>query len=331
MRLSGKIRGALALAMGLTLAGPSMAQDLREITYGLPSKSLVAAAPRIADEMGLFSKHGIKPVFRFIATTAGTTAALLSNSVQFAETGSTEVIAAAARGQQLVIIANHYAGLSGALVLSKQAVKKTGVLADAPIAERLKAVDGLLLASTSAVSTFTISYKTAAEAAGVKPRFTYMAMSAMGAALESGAVDGVIMTAPLWAFPVLKGTGELWVHPAKGELDATFMPATAALTATTKAFAEANSVLAKDVAAVFDDYAVAVATRPDEVKSAIVRLFPEIDAKTVDLVFSLESKAFATRPLTPADITHDSAYMKQSGGNFGAIDSVDPASVLIAR
>jgi hypothetical protein len=63
--------------------------------------------------------------------------------------------------------------------------------------DRPIAIDGLLLVSTSAASTFTISCTTVVEAARANPRFTYTAMTAMGTALESGAVDGVITTAPI--------------------------------------------------------------------------------------------------------------------------------------
>jgi ABC-type nitrate/sulfonate/bicarbonate transport system substrate-binding protein len=318
----------LAAAAGLAFAGPVSAQDLRTISFGLPSKSLIASAPRIADELGIFEAHGLKPDFTFIDTTAGTATALLSNSVDFGETGTTEVISAASRGQVLLILAPHYNGLAGSLVLSKPVADRLGVSPDAPVADRLKALDDVLIASTSKVSSFTISYQSAAQSVGAEPRFSYMAVNAMGAALETGAVEGAVITAPFWAFPVLKGTAVLWLSPPKGDLEASFMPSTPAVTATTQAFAEANPEVVESVAAVFDDLSAAFAERPADVKAAIATLFPEMDSETLDLVFSMEAQAFITEPLTTDDIAHDIAYMKASGAEFGPIDQVDPASVL---
>ena len=309
----------------------AQAQQLREISFGLPSKSLVASPPRMAEELGLFAKHGLKPKFSFIDSTSATATALLSKSVEFSTTGISEVIAATARNQHLVVVASHYNGLAGALVLAKPVADRLGVKADAPVAERLKALNNVLLASVSKISSLTIAYKGGANANGAEPRFTYMAVGAMGAALESGAIEGAVVTAPFWAIQVLKGTGVLWLSPARGDLPAEYMPTTAAVAATTKALAESDPALVRKVAAVFDDLSAAFVQRPADVKAAIARLYPDLDAKTLDLVFSMEAKAFAAKIMTPADVLHDIKHMKLSGLDLGPIDSVDPASILFKR
>jgi ABC-type nitrate/sulfonate/bicarbonate transport system substrate-binding protein len=320
-----------SIAVALVSALPASAQAPRELIFGLPSKSIVASAPRIADEMGLFTKHGLKPKFTYIDTTAGTAAALISKSVEVAITGTTEVIAAAARGQALQIVATHYKGLAGSLILSKATVDRLGISPDAPLAERLKALNNVLLASTSKVSSLTISIKTAANSQGAEPRFSYMAIGAMGAALESGVVEGAIITAPGWAIPVLKGAAILWISAPKGDLLPEWMPASASVTAVAKDFAAANPDVAAKVAAVFADLVDAFANRPTDTKAAIAKLYPQMEAKTLDLVFSLESKAFITKPLTPADIAHEIKYMKASGADLGPIEKVEPAATLWKR
>jgi ABC-type nitrate/sulfonate/bicarbonate transport system substrate-binding protein len=321
----------LTAAAWLLLPTPGTAEELRSVTYALPSKSLAASPPRIADQLGLFAKHGIRPTFTYVDSTAQTATALLSRSVDFALTQTAEVIAAEAKGQHLAIVANHYNGLAGSLVLSKTTADRLGVSPDAPVAERLKALNNVLLASVSKISSFTIAYKAAANSVGAEPRFTYMAVNAMGAALDTGAVEGIIVTAPFWTYPVLKGTGVLWISPPKGDLPARFMPSTPSATATTRDFVEANPKIVNDVAAVFDDLSAAVAARPAEVKAAIAKLYPEFDARTLDLIFSMEAKAFNTTPLTPADIQHDVEFMKASGMDFGPIDRIDYAAVLLKR
>lgn len=322
----------LVVATGILAAtGGAYAQQPREISFGLPSKSLVASPPRIADELGLFAKHGLKPKFNYIDSTSATATALLSKSVEFSVTGISEVIAATARNQQLLVVANLYNGLAGSLILAKPVADRLGVKPDAPLAQRLKTLDNVLLASVSKISSLTIAYKGAANANGAEPRFSYMAVGAMGAALESGAIEGAVVTAPFWALQVMKGTGVLWLSPARGDLPADLMPTTASVAATTKALAESDPALVRKVAAVFDDLSAAFTQRPAEVKAAIARLYPELETKTLDLVFEMEAKAFAGKIMTPADVVHDIKHMKLSGLDLGPIDQVDPASVLFKR
>ena len=115
--------------------GSAQAQTLREISVALPSRSLVAAPPRIAKEMGLFDKHGLNPKFVVLDSANAATGALISKSVDISISGLVEVVAAQARGQKVVVFANSYTGLSGSLVLSKAVVDKLGIAPSAPVSK----------------------------------------------------------------------------------------------------------------------------------------------------------------------------------------------------
>lgn len=321
--------GGLIGMVSCLLAAPAVAQASREFTIGLPSKSLVAAPPRIAKEMGLFAKHGLEPKFIYLDSANGATTALISKSVDVAVSGLVEVVAAQSRGQKVVVLANSYAGLSGSLVLSKAVADKLGVAANAPIAQRLKALDGLLIASTSATSSFTIAYRGAAQTTGAMPRFTYMGLPAMGAALDAGAIQGFVATAPFWAMPVLKGSGVLWISAPKGELPATNTTVSGANYQVMRDFAEKNTDFMRKLSAALNEFSRAVDERPVEVKAAIAKLFPEIDANTLDLLYGMESQAWKTKPLTARDVAHEIQFLKSGGVQLPAdIDKLDLASVL---
>ena len=135
----------------------------------------------------------------------------------------------------------------------------------------------MLIASTTATSSYTVSIKGAAKAGGASLRFTYMAQAAMPAALESRAVQGFFTSAPFWALPVLKGTGVLCISAPKGELPHEYTPATSASLQAMRDFAEANTDLMPSVAAVFTDLVKAIDERPDEVKAAVGKLYPELE------------------------------------------------------
>lgn len=325
----GRFRAfALVLAIWPTWAS---SQERREISIGLPSKSMVTAGPRIASELGLFEKHGLSARFIYLDSANGATSALIAKSVDFAQSGLAEAIAAQARGQKVMVVANSYAGLSGSLVVSKAVADRLGVSARAPITERLRALDGLLIASTSATSSFTFAYRGAANAAGANPRFTYMGLPAMGAALDSGAVQAMVATAPFYAFPVLKGTGVLWISAPKGELPALNRSASAANFQVMRDFADANPEVMKRFAAVSADLTAAIEQDPQAVKGALAKLYPELDAATLDLLYTLEGPALKVRRLTVADVLHEIAFVKSGGAQFPGIETVDPSSILLRQ
>ena len=155
-----------------------------------------------------------------------------------------------------------------------------------------------------------------------------MAQPAMTAALESGAIQGYIAGAPFWAVPVVRGSGVLWISGPKGELPSEYTPASASGLQAMRDAAEANSDVMKRLAAVQADLARAIDERPADVKAAVARLYPDLDAKTLDLLFASESRAWKARPLTAKDMAHEVAFVKLNGVQLPQIDSIDPASML---
>lgn len=327
--LSARIRSAIVATAVFASAGAAFGQGLREVSVGLASTSFATVAPRIAKELGLFEKRGIEPKFTVLENASSATSALISKSVDTAVSGPGEIVAANARGQKVVAIANNYVGFSGSVVLAKSVADKLGVPATAPIAARLKALDGLVLASPSATGAYTVAIKGAAAASGVNVRFTYMGQPAMLAALESGAIQGFIGGAPFWAAPVLKGSGVLWISGPKGELPAEFAPISLANFQVMRSFVDANPALVKQLVEVFNDLTKAIDERPAQVKAAVAKLYPTMDAATLDLLVGAEMRAWRARPMTAKDMAHDIAFMKMSGTTIPQMDSLDPAAMLL--
>ncbi|CAH1654217.1 ABC-type nitrate/sulfonate/bicarbonate transport system substrate-binding protein [Chelatococcus asaccharovorans] len=320
------LRGLVCAACLVSV--PAMAQ-LRDISIPISSLSFGTAAIRIAKELGLFEKHGLNAKIIVMDNANSATTALISKSVEVVLSGPGELVAAQGRGQKVVAIANTYNGLSASLVLAKDVAEKTGVSPNAPVAERLKALNGLIIGSTSATSSYTVSFKGAAEAVGANIRFTYMAQPAMVAALEKGAIQGFIAGAPFWGVPVVRDKAVLWLSGPKAELPPQNLPASSVSLQTMQDFATANPELMKSLAAVIADLGKAIEERPAEVKAAVAKLYPDVDAKTLDLLYASEAAAWKARPLTAADMAHEIAFVKSTGTSLPQIDSVDPASMLV--
>lgn len=106
-------------------------------------------------------------------------------------------------------------------MLSKAVANKLGVSPSAPVRERLKALDGLMIASPSATSSFTISFRGAVapwQRREANVHFAYTACRRWKRHSKAALSRANVATAPFWAFPVLKGTGVLCFSDPKGEL-----------------------------------------------------------------------------------------------------------------
>lgn len=321
-------RTFVAGAAILALAGHASAQMLREVTIALSSASFANAAPRIADAMGMFQKRGIQPKFIVMDSANAAAAALIAGSVQVASAGMAELLFAQTHGQKVIAIANVYAGSSGTMVLANSVVEKLGVSPDAPMMTKLKALDGLTIAGPSATSAYVLSYRNAALSAGANIHFTYMSQPAMVAALSSGAVQGYIGGAPFWAIPVIKGYGTRWLSGPKGELPPACLPATTQIFLMLRSTIDANRDLVKNLAAVFIELGHAVIDRPAEVKAVIGKLYPDMDATMLDLLFATESAAWKPQPISLEGVKHDIAFVKSDASAPPGIDSFDPASLF---
>jgi ABC-type nitrate/sulfonate/bicarbonate transport system substrate-binding protein len=313
----------------LALAGVGRAAELRQIQIGLSSTSLGTAGPRIAKELGIFARHGIEPRFVILDSANAALGALVSGSLPVVLAGPTELIAAQARGQKVVAIATTYRGLGQNLVLAKRVAERLGVSPGAPVAERLKAVAGLLIGAPSATSIATIALKGATKAEGATVRLTYMDQPAMVAALQSGAIEGFIASAPFWALPVTRGTGVVWINGPKGELPPEYMPANTGHLEVMRDYAEANTDLVRGIAAAMAELVAALDERPGEVRAAVAKLYPDLDAATLDLLIGSESLGWRAKPPSAADLAHDIAFLKAGGVALPPqVDAIDPATMI---
>ena len=321
-------RRSLAAAALLLGAGVASAQQLRAISIVTSSASIPAGAARIAKEMGLYEKHGLQARVTPADTGSVASAALLAGAVDFVTTGPSDVVSAQGQGQKVVVLTSGYRGFAATLVLSKAAAEKVRVSPTAPVAQRLKALDGLTIATTSASSTFAVGPKSATESVGAKMNFTYMAQPAMVAALRRGVIDGFIASAPYYLQPSTDGTGVIWIHGPKGEWPRLSAPVNSSVLIVKREFADANPDLMKRVIAVFADFWKAVEERPADVKAAMAKLWPDLDAKTLDLLFASESQGFKAGPVSADDMAQEIAFMKLGGVNLPQMDRLNPAAMV---
>ena len=319
--------GAIGAAI-LATTGAAFAQQKKEITIGLSSNSFATTQLKLAEELGFFAKRGLSVKFVVVDGSTAALAALIAGSVNFANVGMPEITLAHAKGQKVVSVATIYTGFATSLVLSKEVADKLGVSPNAPIKERMKALDGRLIATPTATAGGTIVFKAAAEAAGANVRLSYIAQPAMQAALESKAIDGYMGSAPFWALPIVKGQAVLWISGPKNEFPADITPTITSVLLAMPDYARANPALVKDVTDALAEVSKAIQERPNDAKAAVGKIFPTLDGPTLDLLFAAELPAWITKQATVADMKREVGFIKALGLPIPDIDKVDPAAMV---
>jgi ABC-type nitrate/sulfonate/bicarbonate transport system substrate-binding protein len=150
----------------------------------------------------------------------------------------------------------------------------------------------------------------------------------MPTALESGAIQGDIASAPVWAMPVAKGVGIVWISSPKGDLPPDSTPGASGHLQAMREFAEANPDLTRRIAAVLVDLARAIDDRPTEVKAAVAQLFADLPPSSLDLLFASEAPSWQAQPATTEEMAHEIAFVRLTGTAPARIDRIDPAAML---
>jgi ABC-type nitrate/sulfonate/bicarbonate transport system substrate-binding protein len=325
------VAGALVFTV-TTMVAPARvhAQDATPITIALSSNAFPYGGLFIAEKAGLFAKHGLQPKIVVMDSGNAAMTALIAGSAQFSASGPGEVLAARSRGQNVVIVGNFYRGLSASVILSKAVADKLNVAANAPIKERLRALDGLTIAAPSATSAYLHPVKAAAEEVGAKVKFVYMAQPAMVAALQSGAIQGMIAASPYAGVPMAKGTGVAWISGPKGEFPASVQPTSSACLQTSEQYATANPQVIAKMRAVLSDLAQYIKDRPEDAKRNLAAAYPQVDSAAIDQAFAQDAGNWARPELTEADIQQEIRILAATGLVAG-VNNIKPSAVLWSK
>jgi ABC-type nitrate/sulfonate/bicarbonate transport system substrate-binding protein len=332
LQLAPPSRRAVLTAVGTSLFAPAVwaQKPLRNLVIPISSTSFASASVRAAVEMGCFAEHGLNITTPVMESGSNVTSSLISGNIQVILGGPGEQVAAHARGIPVVLLTNCYWGQSGTLILSKEIAEKSGVSPTASLAERFKVLAGLPIASVSATSALTASFRGASEKTGTKLNFVYMGQPTMVAALESGAIKGYIASAPIWGPSVVSGRGVEWISAPKGELPDENVPRGATGFNAMRSFAEANPDLIRQVLDSYRTFSNILTTKPDAVRAAFGRIYPSVDPAAMDILFNAEHRAWIMRDVTVADMQHEIDFVKASGAPIPGLDKVDPAAMLYA-
>lgn len=300
------------------------------MTLIIPSLSANQALGFIASKAGIFRQNGLDVKSVNAGSGALAVAALVSGSGQFTITGGADLFGAEQKGQHLQVRAKAMTGQATQLDLTNAAVKKIEVSPSAPLAQRIKALGGLTIASPSAASSWTAQAKKAAATEGATLKFTYIQPPDMAAAIKQNGIDGIVAAPPFTTDPVFAKTGVVWLSgPAQtfpGGYDNSNYGDP--LVATTQSYAQSNPSVVKAFTKSILQAGAFAAANPSaagaDLKAATFRTMANAEWQQVWT---------ATLPLlkTPAVTLAELKTTLQLDG-FGSLNASDlyPASILTA-
>lgn len=200
------MRPAVALAAFLVLsAQPAAALD--DIVIAMPNFTFTSTPNLIAEELGLWAKHGLNVKIVQIAG-VGATNAVIAGSADFAQAGGSTLTRAATRGQRLFAIANTAERNIVMITMRKEVAEAAGFDPKAPLEKRAAVLRGKTF-GVGAINANPHAYLMAVAArAGIGQdglRVTALEGNAMWAAFQSKQIDGMSNSPPWPLKPVVDG------------------------------------------------------------------------------------------------------------------------------
>ena len=208
----------LAAAALSVVATVSVGQPLKKVTIALGGDGLHISAIHIPIAKGYFKEEGLDVELVDVNSGPRQVAAIMGGSALFGPLGLIQVIKANAEGGTLGAAANLFGVLDIHVVVSKEAVAKAGITPGMPVDEKIRRMKGLRIGITSPGSTTDTTIRTLFKARGMDPDQMVQLQpvgggSNMLAALEKGAIDGFVWSAPQPQIAVQKGIGVIVIDP----------------------------------------------------------------------------------------------------------------------
>jgi len=275
-----KIAGALTAAvLAIGGAGDGRAQESVRITQAVASFAFLPID--YAKAAGFFADEGLE--VQQIATRGGgpDLTALISGDVQFNAAAGTYQIGAINAGREILNVYNFYDRNLIGLVISKEAAEATGVSADAPLEERLAALEGLTIGMTRPGSLTDKQVRHLLRQGGLSENAVEIV--AIGgppnllSAMDQDAIDGFAISVPHYQIAAARQDAVIWVDNTRGD-DPSVDPFMMESILTTTEYAEANPEIVRAMVRAVDRAVDEIAaSRPAEVAEVVADVFDSVD------------------------------------------------------
>ena len=306
LKLAGKLISTALVCATLAFGAPyAMAQSSpANVTITLGSDGYFYLLHYITEGAGLYKAEGITvEVVRF-SSGSKIIASVLGGSADASMVNIGNTTLAIQKGGDLATLATLYTVMPFAVVLSNDALKKSGINPAMPLDERVKRLQGLKIATTGPGSGTDQFIRTLFVARGMNPdkEVTLQTLGDGGtmlAAMEVKAIDGFVLGSPVTNQAVQKGLGKIAISGISGEVPEFNGLTYLGLIASREAIEKKGPVLLATVRALTRGMKF-VRENPAETRRIARAHFSDIDEATFNETYAEHLKGIPESPvLTP--------------------------------
>ncbi len=294
--------------LGLESATAQQA-PLRKITLAPAGDGLHFTPLHVAINAGYFKQEGLDVDWVNVASGPRTAAAIMSGSAHIAPLGFFEVIKTAMEGGNLVALSTEYNTYAMSLVLSKDAMAKTGITEKMPIDEKVKRLNGLRIGISSAGSSTDAFARSLFLARNLNPDQQIKLQpigdgAAIFAAFERGLTDGFVWSAPMPELAVVKGLGQIAISPFRNEVPELKDVAYGVLVTSRETLAKEPALLKSAIRA-YTRALKLIKDNPEEARRLTRMRFSDVDEAAFNLAFDTYRRGIPdSAVITPEQVQH---------------------------
>lgn len=304
------LRFAKALAVALVvmaaaLASPALAQP-HKVNYVFVSGN----APwyfiqYIAQERGFYKEENVEISPVVLNSGPATMAAMIGGSADANTTNIALVVQAVEKGADAIALMSIFDVYPHTLVLSNDAIRKSGIDLAMPVDEKVKRLKGLKIGVTGPGSGSDQLVRTLLIARGYNPD-REVALTPLGqgnemlAAFEKGLVDGFAFSPPFPQLVEKRGLGKIVIDPFNNDAPE-LQGGTYAVLTTSKATLAKNRPAIYALVRAFTKSIKFAKEHPEEVRKLTRKYFPNIDDPIFNAMFDSTIRAVPTSPIFGPD------------------------------
>ena len=294
----------------------------------------------VARGAGFFAEEGLEVDWVNVSSGTRQAASVMGGSAEMTCLAFIHVIKSHVQGANLIAFASLFDVWSNVLVLSNEAIEKTGITPTMSIDEKVKRLAGLQIAITSPGSSTDAFMRSLFYARGMDPdklvKFQPMGTgTSQLAALEKKLTDGIVFPAPIPEIAVAKGLGKIAIDPFSGEVPELNGIPMVVMATNLETLSKKPEVIRKSTRALTKALIFAH-KKPEETRKMMRQYFPELEEHIYNRVVETYSKATSKTPVVTAEQTAKQVTWMNLGSSkpisveYGKVFAIEPARTIAA-
>jgi NitT/TauT family transport system substrate-binding protein len=321
-------RTAVAAALLVGVAGAATVQtataaEKQKITITSVGDGFQFFPVYIARGAGLFAEEGLDADWVNVGSGTKQAASVMGGSAEMTPLALMHAIKSQAQGADLVAFANLLNDWSMVVVLSNDAIKKTGIQLAMPVDEKIKRLNGLKIGITSPGSSTDVSIRTMLMARDMVPDQVVKLQplgdgTAILAAFDKKLVDGFVFASPVPEIVEARGLGKIVINPLAREVpEQVGVPYS--VMATSRATFEKKPEVIRASARAMTKALIFAHDKPAETLKIMQHYFPDVEPAILARIVTTYRAALPSSPvITREDVAKTVKFM-----NIGAAKPID--------